>query len=166
MAAMSFIFFSCLPFTKENYISNYKQFISNVKENKDSFTDSEWQEHDKLFWKYSSEYYKNFETKITAEEKILLIKYRLEYDIYRYGNEAASVLLCFFNSYFIETNTNTGTDASNTFIKQKNELKRQIENYIEYEIDDDTDFIIEQGKKVRDAFNRVLDEFITLTEEN
>jgi hypothetical protein len=72
------------------------------------------------------------------------MKYRLEYDVYRYGDKANEILLDLFNSY-VELTATVGAAADDALIKQKNALKKKIENYIDNEIDDDANFIIETG---------------------
>jgi hypothetical protein len=156
---------SCSPLTKEQYISDYRQFINEVKENKDTYSEEQWQKKDILFGKYSNTLFPKFESALTPEDKIILTKYHIEYDVYRYKNEAGKTLLDHFNSY-IEIGNDTRTATNTLLIEQKNALKRQIENYIDTEMNDDANFLIEQGQKVKNTLSRVLDELTTETEEN
>jgi hypothetical protein len=157
--------FSCSPLTKEQYISEYKHFINTVKEDKYNFSEEQWQEKDKLFGKYSNDLYSKYESALTAEDKIILTKYRIEYDVYRYKNEAEETMLDIFNSY-IETGNDAGTGTDNLLTEQKNALKRQIENYIDNEMNADADFLIKQGRKVKNTFSRVLNELTTNMGDN
>jgi hypothetical protein len=150
--------------TKERYISEYKHFVSAIKEHKDNFTEEQWQEKDKLFRKYSNDLYSKYESALTVEDKIILIKYRIEYDVYRYKNEAKETMLGIFNSY-IEIGNDTEMETNNLLTEQKNALKRQVENYIDNGMNDDADFLIKQGQKAKNTFSRVLNELTTNMED-
>jgi hypothetical protein len=153
---VSLVLFSCSPFTKAQYISQYNQFIGNVEKDKDNFTEEQWQQKDKLFNKYSVTYYAKFEKKLTAEEKNILTKYRLEYAVFRYGDKAKKTVLDLLNSY-IEMGTDAATATGDALIQQ-------IENYIDNDMKNDADKLIEQGQKLKDTFNRMLNELSTDTE--
>jgi hypothetical protein len=101
--------------------------------------------------------FKKYEINFTVEEKILLAKYRLQYDVYRYKDEAKEALLEIFDLYYTiqdETNEQNMIFLSN----RKDAVKGIIDNYVENGFDDDITFLIEQTKRVKSAFSRFLTE--------
>jgi hypothetical protein len=157
---MTFLsFLSCNKLTKEEYISQYKIFIDDVEENCQNYQENDWQERDKAFNKFNNELYKTFETEFSTEDKVLLAKYRIEYDIYRYNDEAKEILVGLFNLYF-ELDRELKSTGIVVLRQQKENIKREIENYIENDMNNDVDFMIEQARGIKSVFSRALSEIL------
>jgi hypothetical protein len=68
--------------TKGQYLSEYKDFIQQVKENWQEYTVEDWRQMDKIHYKYCEKLFKKYENGFTVEDKIILAKYRLQYDVF------------------------------------------------------------------------------------
>jgi hypothetical protein len=152
-----FIIISCSNMTKEQYLSEYKSFIQQVKNSRQDYTAKNWEEMDRIHYKYCNELFKKYEINFTVEEKILLAKYRLQYDVYRYKDEVKEALLEIFDLYYtIQSEMNE--QNMNFLLNRKNAVKEIIDDYVENGLDEDTTFLIEQTKKVKSSFSRFLTE--------
>lgn len=76
-------FSSCSPMSKESYIAEYKEFITEIKENSKTYDDAAWAEADERFQMYSEEYYAKFENDLTMKEELTLASYALQYGTLR-----------------------------------------------------------------------------------
>jgi hypothetical protein len=152
-----FIITSCSNMTKGQYLSEYKSFIQQVKNSRRDYTAKNWEEMDRIHYKYCDELFKKYEMNFTAEEKILLAKYRLQYDVYRYKDEVKETLLEIFDLYYTIQNEMNEQNMS-LLSNRKNAVKEIIDNYVENGLDEDTTFLIEQSKRVKSAFSRFLTE--------
>jgi hypothetical protein len=154
------VILSCNKLTKEEYISQYKIFIGEIEENHQNYNEKDWQEKDKSFNGYSNDLYKIYEPEFSTEDKVLLAKYRIEYDIYRYNDEAKELLADILNLYF-ELDRELKSTGIVVLRQQKENLKREIENYVENDMNNDMEFIIEQTGKIKSIFSRALSETLT-----
>lgn len=68
-----FIFISCD--NKESYMQDFSQFIQEVEDNADKYSEKDWKKADKKFEEYTGSIYKKYAEELTAEEKIL--KFRI-----------------------------------------------------------------------------------------
>jgi hypothetical protein len=152
-----FIISSCSNITKEQYLSEYKNFIQHVKNNRQEYSTNNWEEIDKIHYKYCDKLYKKHEKNFTPEEKILLAKYRLQYDVYRYKDELKETLLEIFDLYYT-IQSEVDEQSINFLSNRKNAIKEIIDNYVQNGLNEDTTFLIEQTKKVNSAFSRFLTE--------
>jgi glycosidase len=148
---------SCSNMTKRQYLSEYKDFIQQVKKDRQDYTTKNWEEMDKIHYKYCNELFKKYEMNFTAEEKILLAKYRLQYDVYRYKDEIKESLLEIFDLYYT-MQSEMNEQNINFLSNHKNMIKEIIDNYVENGLDEDATFLIDQTKKVKGAFSRLLTE--------
>lgn len=150
---------SCSNMTKEQYLSEYKSFINSIKEDRNTYTEKDWQIPDKKFYQFSEVLYKKFENELMIEEKIVLAKYRIEYDVFRYSSDAKETILELFNIY-TATQEDINIQNKKFLLKNKDELKNVIENYIKNDLEKDADFVANQTKNVKDAFSKILNEII------
>jgi hypothetical protein len=148
---------SCSNVTKEQYLSEYKDFIQQVKKDRQDYTTKNWEEMDRIHYKYCNELFKKHEMNFTAEEKILLAKYRLQYDVYRYKDEIKEAVLEIFDLYYT-MQSEMNEQNMNFLSRHKNMIKEIIDNYVENGLDEDTTFLIDQTKQVKRAFSRFLTE--------
>ena len=157
LVMVSLVIFSCSNMTKEQYLSEYKDFIQQIKENQQGYTIADWAEKDKIHSNYCDRLFKKYENELSVEEKVLLAKYRLQYDVYRYKNEAKETMLEIFDMYYsIQSEINANNRRIAT--ARKDELIEIIDDYMENGLNEDTFFLIEQVKRVKNAFSRFLTE--------
>jgi hypothetical protein len=159
------VFLSCNKLTKEEYISQYKIFIEDIEENHQIYNEKDWQEKDKTFNRFSNELYKIYVSEFSIEDKVLLVKYRIEYDIYRYNEEAKGILVDIFNLYF-ELDRELKSAGIVVLRQQKENLKREIENYVENDMNNDMDFIIEQTGRIKSIFSKTFSEILSDVQRN
>lgn len=62
-----FIFISCD--NKESYMQDFSQFIQEVEDNADKYSEKDWKKADKKFEEYTGSIYKKYAEELTAEEK-------------------------------------------------------------------------------------------------
>lgn len=62
-----FIFISCD--NKESYMQDFSQFIQEVEDNADNYSEKDWKKADKKFEEYTGSIYKKYAEELTAEEK-------------------------------------------------------------------------------------------------
>lgn len=67
------IFTSCSP-TKESYLSNFKDFVENVKDNCENYTEEDWEKVNAKYDDYTTAFYQKFDTKFTDAEKAEITK--------------------------------------------------------------------------------------------
>jgi len=80
------LFVSCAPSTKDSYLNQYKQFIQQVKDDREKL-DFNWAKTDKKFEQFSQVYYQRFEKQLSVSEKIIIKKYWLEYNFMRFKDD-------------------------------------------------------------------------------
>lgn len=72
-----FIFISCD--NKESYMQDFSQFIQEVEDNADKYSEKDWKKADKKFEEYTGSIYKKYAEELTAEEKIEIAKCQTTY---------------------------------------------------------------------------------------
>lgn len=74
---------SCSPTSKESYLEDYKQFIREVSDNNNDYTEADWKRADKKMIKFTGEWYIKFENEFTLQEQIVIKKYEVQYELYK-----------------------------------------------------------------------------------
>lgn len=64
---------------KESYIQDFSQFIQEVEDHADKYTDKDWKKADKKFDNFTGSIYKKYAEELTAEEKIEIAKCQTTY---------------------------------------------------------------------------------------
>ena len=72
-----FIFISCD--NKESYMQDFSQFIQEVEDNADKYSEKDWKKADKKFEEYTGSIYKKYAEELTVEEKIEIAKCQTTY---------------------------------------------------------------------------------------
>ena len=75
------------PFTKEQYISCFKEFVFGLENEYEFFTEEEWEEIEDEYLKYSEVYYKRFKDDLTTKDIIKINYIRSVYYGYKVKNE-------------------------------------------------------------------------------
>ncbi|MEM9549104.1 MAG: DUF6565 domain-containing protein [Bacteroidota bacterium] len=65
--------------TKEDYLTEYKAFIDDVKENKNNYSEEDWKKKDEAFKRFSEELYEQYENELGFFEQARIAKYALVY---------------------------------------------------------------------------------------
>jgi hypothetical protein len=132
---------SCSPQSKESYLENYKEFISDIGNENNEYTEEELIEMDEEYEKYSVELYEQFQEDLTLQEKILLAKYSVQYNLFKL-KEDSSVLMDLFNE------------------KDYHKLKEQIKYYSDNEMDDDIKTLVKQADEIGIEASKALEDIL------
>lgn len=132
---------SCSSQTKESYLENYKDFITEISSDTNEYTESDWVELDEEYENYSGALYEEFEEDLTLQEKLLLTKYTLQYKLARY-KEVSSALMNLFNE------------------KDYNKLRDQIKYYSDNDMDDDIKTLKSQADKIGIEASKAFDDIL------
>lgn len=84
IAIVIFLIKSAAPFSKEAYLEDYKEFIDEVSDENDTYSEDKWKDIDEKFDKFNEEWYEKFEDELSFTEKLTVAKYNAEYKIYKY----------------------------------------------------------------------------------
>ncbi len=137
--AMSFVIFliSCSPTTKEDYLTEYSEFIVSVEEQERSGDIENWDELDKKQKYYSTELYDKFEDELTLGEVMKVSAYKIRYEAQKHKK---SIFDKIFNNQDVE------------------KIKSELKEYIQKDLDKDVDLLIKEAQKVSDEFGKAIEE--------
>ena len=134
--------FSCsTPLTKESYVEKFESFIEKISNEHSSFTKRDWQKADEKFDKFDNEWYKKFEEELTWKEYLTVKKLKTQYYYYS-GKESAKT---YWNKYLKDDYT---------------ELRKELEYYIENDMDEDVDAVMDQAKILGDSAMIIVEDII------
>lgn len=139
--SMVFVMSSCAPQTKESYMENYRQFITEVERDCEGYSEEDWYRADESFDKFRGEYYYLFEDEFDWKDEVVLAKYVVQYNL----SKAKGVSKDFFDLYL-----NDDIDK----------MKEQVKYYLENEMDDDLEFLLEQAKEIGDSAVSIINEIV------
>ncbi len=106
---------SCAPTSKEKYLAKFDAFITQVAQERKTYTEKDWQKMEQKYHKFTTEWYYKFEPQLTFKEEAVIKIWRLKWNRY-YGLDAIDD---FFNSLDIEAQ------------------KAEIQYYIEHDMEED-----------------------------
>jgi len=132
---------SCAPQSKESYLKDYKEFISEVNEESKNYSEQDWEKADEKYEKYTGEWYEKFEDEFTWKEDVILTKYQFQYNLTK-----------------IKRNS---TDFFNSFIREDYEqLKEQIKYYSENEMNEDIEYILKQATEFGESATETVEDIL------
>jgi hypothetical protein len=79
-------------YSKDNYINDFKVFVDSVEKDYRGYTEADWAEKDKIYLKYSVEYYEKYKDKLTEEDKYVLGKIKGSYNMLKLKKEAKDII--------------------------------------------------------------------------
>ena len=135
------LFTACNPFSKEEYLTDYKQFVDEVSTNAKNYSESEWQRANEKYARFNNEYYNKFKDDFTLQEKMRIASYKIQYNAVKAGHEAGK----FYESYLK---------------KDVDELRKELKYYVDNKMDDDVKRVLDEAKKVSDEFYQELKKII------
>ena len=83
IALVAIFFVGCAPMSKESYLEGYEDLVEEAGDIFRDCSDSEWQSLERRYEKYSVEYYKEFESELTAKEKFKVLGFEAKFTGYR-----------------------------------------------------------------------------------
>jgi hypothetical protein len=90
------IMVGCSSFSKEDYLTDFLSFMSEVESNYKNYTDENWKAKELEYQKYVGEHYEKFKDDLTTKEKITVIGYQVKFNYYRTMKYPQSII----NEYF------------------------------------------------------------------
>jgi len=136
--------FACSsPQTKEAYLESFEEFMKETGENYSDFDENDWKQNDEIYKHFTNEWYDKFSDELSISEELTIKGYQLEYNFYK----AQLKSMDFFDEYLRD---------------DYEELKEQIEYYIENDMDDDLKELKRRAKEAGDTaisiFNRIIED--------
>lgn len=134
------------PNSKEAYLDDFESFIESVESDYTNYSRLDWSEADEKFDLFSNEWYYKFENDLSIADEISIKGLEARYYIYK----AADGTFDFYGTYL-----------KNDF----EELREDLEYYIENDMDEDLDVIIESARQAGDSAVIILNRIIKDIEE-
>jgi len=129
------------PSSKEAYLEQFERFVERVDQNHKKYTKKDWEWADERFEKYDSEWYRKFQDNFSMEDQIkiksLIIKY-----------------------HTLKNKQSVGDILRDLFKDDVNHFGKKLEDYIDNDMDDDIDRIIEGAEAIGDSAVKVLEDVV------
>ncbi len=134
--------YSCMvPANKEAYLKNFKSFVERVGKNHNDFNKKDWKWADTTFDKFSKDWYRNYKDELTTDDELEVIELKLKYQSYKQPDVIKQI--------YKDLVENEGT-----------ELKEKINEYIDNDMDEDVDHLIDGMKEIGDSAMKVVEDVI------
>ena len=143
-----------VPLSKESYLKNFDDFVSDVADNHKAYSEKDWQRKSEKFEKFSGVWYEKFLDDFTLQEKLKITTNKAKYHYYSKLAQASSM----FNEMF---------DALNV-----GEIKSNVQNLINTGMESELKQLYQEAQKagkaaeeiVKEIFNELkinIDELVT-----
>jgi hypothetical protein len=135
---------ACSPMTKESYMEKYGSFISEISENHKIYSEKDWRKQTGKYDKFSDEWYEKFKDDLTLKDEIAIKTNQTKWYYYRHLNTATSSIKQLFESLDV------------------NEIKKQVQYYIDNNMPNDLQKFYKDaqkaGKDAEEALTEILEE--------
>lgn len=133
---------SCFPpKNKEEYLLKFEAFVKRVEENHENYNKKDWEWADSQYEKYHNDWYLKFKGEYTLEEQLKIKGLILKYNT-------------------LKNEEDVGKLIKELFEDDVDELKEKIENYIDNEMDEDHEKLIDGAEEIGDSAVKVIEEII------
>jgi uncharacterized protein YdcH (DUF465 family) len=129
---------SCAPQSKESYLEDYKEFITEISENNANYTEEDWKNKDEKYEKFTGEWYEKFKDDFIWKDNILLTKYEFQYNLYKLKGNSSELFDELFKDY--------------------DQLKEQVKYYSENDMEKDLEFLLKEAEEVGKTATETLEE--------
>ena len=129
------------PLNKEAYLEKFDSFIDRIEDDYRDFSAEDWKNADDEFNKFTGEWYDKFEDGFTVAEEFTITGYQARYYIYK----AADGSFDYFDNYLKE---------------DYEKLREDIEFYIENDMEEDLEVIMESARQAGDSAVIILNKII------
>jgi signal recognition particle GTPase len=126
---------SCVkPMTKDSYLKEYGEFITEIAGNCKTFDEREWEKQLQKYRKFNGEWYDRFKNDFSIKEKLIITSYKTQFNYCRTVQYTSQSLKELFETLNIS------------------EIKNRIQYYIDNDMQDDIErFYREACKAGKDA---------------
>lgn len=139
---------SCLtPTSKESYLEKFERFIDRVEENHKKYNDKDWDWADSQFEKYNGDWYLKFREDYNLSDQIKIKSLIIRYHSYKSKDDFNEVL-------------------KQLFKEDVDDVRRKVEEYIDNDMDEDLDIIMEGAAAIGDSAVKVLEDIIEELEDS
>jgi hypothetical protein len=139
---------SCLsPNSKEAYLEKFERFVNRVEQNHKKYTKKDWEWTDSQFKKYNGEWYLEFSDEFTLSDQIKIKSLIIRYYSYRNKEDVSEVL-------------------KQLFKEDVDEVRNTLKEYIENDMDDDLEKLIDGAAAIGDSAVKVLEDIIKELDES
>ncbi len=142
---------SCAPASKEKYLQRFDEFIQEVSDNKDSYTEEDWTRVAEKYDKFCGEWYDKFEKEFTLLEKGHIV-----------ANEGK--WLYYQNLSGVISDLDKAIQSIDTD-KIKKDVKFYLENDMQKDLQNLYDTAVEKGKEAEQAILEIFEELEINIEE-
>lgn len=129
---------ACSKMTKEEYLAEYQSFVTEVIQKSEQLDEKDWTKYDDDYKKYSVDLREKFEKEFTWKDQIVLAKLELQYNLFR--------------------SKKAFKEQVGMIFKDVNEVKQQVKQYMENDMQEDLDFLIKQSKEVGGEIEKAVNE--------
>jgi hypothetical protein len=142
LVSLLFFMVSCLvPDSKEDYLDKFERFIDRVEENHKKYTAKDWEWADGQFQKYNSDWYLKFRDEFTLQDQIKIKSLIIRYHSYKNKEDVNEVL-------------------KQLFKEDVDDVRKKIQEYIDNDMDEDLEKIIDGAAAIGDSAVKVLGDII------
>jgi 16S rRNA C967 or C1407 C5-methylase (RsmB/RsmF family) len=135
-------FTSCKPMTKESYLRQYDDFITEVSKNHRQYDEKDWKKMTREYEKFSGEWFKKFENDLTIKDEIAIKAKQAKWYYYRYLNETTSTVKQLLEALDIKG------------------MKKQIQYYIDNNMQDDLQKFYKEAQKMGEDAQKAISEIL------
>jgi len=140
--ACLFIVSSCIiPTSKESYLRKFENFVEKVGKEHGKYKKSDWNYTDRVFKKFSKDWYKEYKDELTTQEQLKVAELKVRYNSYKGVNKLEQ----FYDEVLKE-------DAG--------KIKEKVKYYLDNNMDEDLEKLKEGAKEISDSLLNVVEEII------
>lgn len=132
---------SCAPQSKKSYFKKYKDFITEIKEKSEEYSDKDWIKANKKFDKFNTDWYNKFEDEFTWKEESILLKYKFQYN-------------------FKKSKVISKAQFESLIKNDIEQLKEQIKYYSENNMNDDIEFLLDQARDLSETATKTIEDIL------
>jgi phosphoribosyl 1,2-cyclic phosphodiesterase len=70
---------SCSFYSKDNYLADFEEFVTEIENNCDGYSEKDWDLMDSHYQNYAETYYEQFKTEMTKNDEITIVKLKARY---------------------------------------------------------------------------------------
>lgn len=129
---------ACSKMTKEEYLAEYQSFVTQVIQKSEQLDEKDWTKYDDEYKKYSVDLREKFQKEFTWKDEIILAKLELQYNLFR--------------------SKKAFKEQVGMIFKDVNEVKQQVKQYMENDMQKDLDFLIKQSKEIGGEIEKAVNE--------
>lgn len=139
---------SCLaPTSKESYLEKFESFVDRVEENHKKYNDKDWEWTDSQFEKYNGDWYLKYRDEFTLSDQIKIKSLIIRYHAYKSKDDVNEVL-------------------KQLFKEDVDDVRKKVEDYIDKDMDEDLELLMEGAAAIGDSAVKVLEDIIKELEDS